>query len=275
MSWNEKPKQNPEHKKNMTIYCPHDDKGNYVNIDSNYIQIVSIDPGCKNFCIRIERRYNNNETCELHAENIEIKDVEIKDEDNFVFCCTYSNLFNYLDKYIELFKECHYFLIERQLQINHQATAVMTSVMSYFSLLLRNNSLHSLIYVISPKLKNKVLFPGVKTTVSKLELKRMSIERATFILILRGDTNGLIKLYSSPKMDDLADVICQSEAFCISRDHGNITRNQLVTIWNERSIDIENYKNMILGSKKLSKKDKILEIMKNVETIYKNTLKLD
>lgn len=268
----QKPKSNDEHNKSMTIYCPHDDNENRINVEENFIQCVSIDPGSVNFCIRIERRYSDGKIYHLFSENIQIKDIVIPEKQDYVYCSTYFNLFKFLDSspLSEFISESHYVIIERQLAFNHTAVAVMTSLMSYFTLKLRNNLCHSMIYVISPKLKNKVLFPNVKSSVTKKELKRMSIERASILLLLRGDGNNLTTLYHSKKMDDLADVICQSEAFCKSRDHNNITAENITTKKNDKSLDISFLTNIICSDSKLFKSEKIKEIYNNVKSIFDN-----
>lgn len=196
-----------------TLYYPHTLPISNRLWKQPYIQFCSIDPALKNLAIRIERRYDDNLIVCLHTDNIcpwllkSIHDGYHEVEINLI----YNNINTYLDNLMALLLDCHYILIERQLYQNFNVDRIGQHIRSYFLIKLTNAPLCPSILEIDPKLKGRQLGAG---KLPKYELKKWSIQKATELSQQRGDIYTLNLLKKHKKKDDLADVLCQIEAFC-------------------------------------------------------------
>jgi hypothetical protein len=180
--------------------------GNVKYIDNNqWFQIVSIDIGTKNYAIRVERRKNGIVECLIFDK------VDVSSE-NVNVCEVYQNVTDFLDGYTEILKSSKLILIEKQLKVNYKATRIMQHTLTYFALLLKHNN--AKIYEVDPKLKGKIL--GVPKGIKNKELKKWASSKARKILEERNEDFSLGVLnFFMKKQDDLADTICQIEAFLI------------------------------------------------------------
>lgn len=175
------------------------------------INIISIDPGIKNLAILFETRY-------LHRPEIEIKflknylvnmDVDKKD-----FGCTdMDNLFplfmliqNLLKDLYKFFSQADIMIVERQLPHNFKSRMVFNSIINATMCLYP----HIVIYDIQPSAKTKVI-SDVK--LGPKEIKRQSIKIALQMMKKINDRATFEKIWNNRKADDMADVICQIEAF--------------------------------------------------------------
>ncbi len=148
----------------------------------------------------------------LVYEKLHIKDKErIVGEDNIDNL--YRLLTDFLDQYLDIFKTCHIVLIERQLPHNYKATRVAQHTLTYFSLLLRDLTPSlPMIFEIDPKLKGREL--GASSHLNERGIKAWAIDEAKSLLTKRKDYEGLEILdRHKRKADDLADTLCQIEAF--------------------------------------------------------------
>lgn len=180
----------------------------------DYYQIGSIDPAVKNFALRVERRYNlNNGTVFVTPGLHTVWDISPKGK----YKSQWSNLNDKLDQEFNLFDNCDYIIIEKQLKINKYATAVQQHVISYLSIRLKNNHRKTKIFIIDSKLKNIVL-----QSKKGDNIKLLSIQRCLDILMSRNEQSSIDIINATNKKDDLADVICQIEAFCIYTKLNNI-----------------------------------------------------
>ena len=200
--------QSPD-KTPYTIYYPHSIPHTERPSNPDYVQIVSIDPGTKNFAFRIERRYLNGTIIPIVFDKICIRATKIVE--NVTVSDTYKVLTDFLDRFIEFYDDCQYIIIERQLPQNYKAGRVAQHTISYFSLKLYNKPLLPAIVEICPKLKGKML--GAPKNISDGQLKTWATEKAKELLEARNDTFSLdvLKFYKG-KQDDLSDTVCQIEA---------------------------------------------------------------
>jgi hypothetical protein len=93
--------------------------------------------------------------------------------------------------------------------VNYTTVRISQAVISYFMTKMANNSIHSVIMEISPKMKGDLLGAGKLT---KLQLKQWAVEKAMDILTARNDRDSLYVLSRHNKKDDLADAVLQEEA---------------------------------------------------------------
>lgn len=205
------PKSQQSDKTPYTAYNPHsvrltDDRWD----DYDYYRVVSIDPGTKNFAIRVEKRPKIADDFQIKTELYErLRLTDGVDEE--MQCSIYTVLTDFLDEHLHLFLDCHYIIIERQLMQNYRTVRISQHVLTYFMIKLKDKPSLPIILEIDPKLKGKQL--GAPKGITERQLKQWSVEKATELLGWRGDSLALDKLKKSKtKADDLADTVCQIEA---------------------------------------------------------------
>jgi hypothetical protein len=274
----EKVKVDPERGGLLTIYSCHDDRELTYKKTENYIQISSIDPGTVNLCIRTERRYDSGLIATISVKNEPIKEIiEGKvtnsltgKEENATICLTYNNLYTRLENIKEDFMTSHIILVERQLPDNPAGCAVMHHMVSHLHSVLKNNALHTIIYVIDSKMKNLGIFNsslilgGVKKkkeSITKRELKKRSIEMAIIYFLMRGEGNNAKNLLMETKADDEADTCTQAEAFCR-------LLNLPITKWNKKSLNIAYFEDFVKEIPKTKLSERKREIIDNVVRVY-------
>lgn len=210
--------QSPD-KTPYTLYYPHNTSISERVWTDNYYQFVSIDPAIKNFAFRIERRYHSGQIKTVAFDKFKINCI--KEDNGNIICDTYNLLTSFLDKFEQFYKGCHFIIIERQLPQNYKATRIAQHTISYFLIKLTNSYLLPSIIEIDPKLKGKVL--GAPKNITDKQLKSWAVEKATIMLNERNDDFALdVFRKFKNKQDDLADTICQIEAFCIYSSLNNI-----------------------------------------------------
>lgn len=182
----------------------------------DYYQIASIDPGIENLAIRIERRYKDNRIVPLYYDRIKLSEPQDTDP----LSRTYFNCTQYLNTLKDKFLECHLIVMERQLPINYRCVRISQHIVSYLSLVLADSQLMPLMIEIDNKSKGRAL--NIPRGLNKLQYKDWLIEKATELLEMRRDREGLEKLLNErsnskkkKKQDDLADTVCQAEALCV------------------------------------------------------------
>lgn len=219
MAFNQGPKSDPTQDGDYTVFIPQE-SGNKRTDEDKYIQSVSIDPGQRNYCMRIERRYYNGPIVTIYYQTSQLreKNVEKKSSDRagkkttYVVSVACGNLYSLLLSQIEIIRESHYVVIERQLKVNTPIYSTMDNIIAYMHTLLYNNELGTKIYCISSKMKNLAL--GKTGSLGKAELKELSTIKGAILLMKRGDHGALEKMFSeNEKMDDYGDVVTQNESF--------------------------------------------------------------
>jgi len=177
--------------------------------DADHYLVVSCDPAIRNMAIRIEKRFKNplNNTCG-DIILIETDKVDLLEKDNK---SRYELLYDFLDKFREIFKDVHIFIIERQLPKNFEAVKMSQHIISYF-LNMRHESRIKNYVVMDVNSQNKGKQLGVPQKCKDYWLKRWSIVRAEELFKIRKDERSLEILKNNRKKDDIADVAIQIEA---------------------------------------------------------------
>lgn len=146
-------------------------------------------------------------------------------KDSYLDPETFHNMTELLDKYTEYWDQCDGFVIERQMsqakQFNTMALKLGQHCWSYFSF---KYSRSKQIVEFPAYYKTQVL--GAEKTINltktgktrykamdKPSRKKWSVKKAIEILNKRNDIETLSELNSARKRDDLADVLCQLQAF--------------------------------------------------------------
>lgn len=201
-----------EFKQHYICYNPHSDGKalnikEYMKINGSKINTLSIDPGSRNFAIRKQCRINDGGI--LNIVPLLFERVDMKNNVGNIIECVHGYLEKNYEKY---FKDCHLIIVEKQMAVNYTTVRISQAVITYFMTKMANNSLHSVIIEIGPKMKGDLLGAGKLT---KLQLKQWAVDKAIEILTARGDTQSLEVLRRHNKRDDLADAVLQEEAAMI------------------------------------------------------------
>jgi hypothetical protein len=139
---------------------------------------------------------------------------------------TFHNMIDVLDNYVEYWDKCCAFIIEEQMsfgkKINKMAIKLGQHCYSYFTFkygryktLVEFPAYHKTQILGAPKVEGKPYKSGKKRfkAMEKGARKKWAVEKAVEILTSRGEMDILEKLTSVKKKDDLADVLCQLQAF--------------------------------------------------------------
>lgn len=175
----------------------------YVSNNSTFIPtkryVVSIDPGIKNFSMRIEM-INGIQIVPVCYFVTSFADVQLEHR--------YNAIIDLLNKYTEFFDLTTCVIIESQLHVNYKSLRLSQHLITYFLLRMRFNQCACIIFEVSSKLKRKI-FNGPK---GKIELKKWSSIKAREIFIEEHDQWSINIIDSAKKKDDLGDVKLQKEA---------------------------------------------------------------
>jgi hypothetical protein len=140
---------------------------------------------------------------------------------------TYHNMTDLLDQYINYWDQCDAFVIEKQMSFgkrhNTMALKLGQHCWSYFSFkygrfkeIIEFPAYHKTQILGAKKIETIMKKGNVKyTSIDKPARKKWSVEKAMSILKERNDFDTISSLTSARKRDDLADVLCQLQAFKI------------------------------------------------------------
>jgi len=124
----------------------------------------------------------------------------------------FLEMYTVLDKYIEYWDKCDWFLIEQQMafgkKVNSMAIKLGQHCISYFISKYRDTRA---IIEFPSYHKTKVL--GAPAKIIKSERKKWAIDMAVYILCNREEYDWVQFIVKSTKRDDLSDVIVQLEAW--------------------------------------------------------------
>ena len=188
---------------------------NYRSHDEPISRIVSIDPARGNFSIRVEERIPpllpraKRDTTPRKIRMLLYqtwRDFSHKSKDQTL---VYMELYQRLDKYRDLLSSCHLLIIEKQLPRNYKAIRLSQHTISWF--LLRTESM---VVEIPSSMKTRVL--GAPKKMSYYNTKKWGVAKAKEILTQHEDKESLLILEADKKPDDLADTVCQLEAWLLS-----------------------------------------------------------
>jgi hypothetical protein len=140
---------------------------------------------------------------------------------------TYHNMTDLLDEYVGYWDQCDAFVIEKQMSFgkrhNTMALKLGQHCWSYFSFkygrfkeIIEFPAYHKTQILGAKKIQTIMKKGNVKyTSIDKPARKKWSVEKAMSILKERKDFDTISNLTSARKRDDLADVLCQLQAFKI------------------------------------------------------------
>ena len=164
------------------------------------MRACSIDVGKVNLGVYIEE-FTQHTTKALYLRRVDLTE-KLKERVTPQFL---SRLFAYLDSISALLETCDNIIIEKQLRANPEAQFVDHALQSYF--VIRN---HKGITSFSSKNKTR-LFDSSKMT--KYQRKKWATNKALEMLEDRGETDLLEYVRTLKKKDDVADAICQLDAW--------------------------------------------------------------
>jgi hypothetical protein len=187
-----------EMKNDYLIYSTNQDLGSLQKNEINYI--VSLDPAMKNFAVGIEERKWGEKGSSIALFKFAVRTIATDRCQSFCL-----DFIKEMDECAEWWPHIHLVILENQMKVNSNASRIAQHALTYFLFRCPN----AIVVEINPKLKGRILgAPKLKYS----ELKKWSIGEARKILAERNDAFGLGKLRKG-KLDDLADVICETEAF--------------------------------------------------------------
>jgi hypothetical protein len=140
---------------------------------------------------------------------------------------TYHNMTDLLDQYVDYWDQCDAFVIEKQMSFgkrhNTMALKLGQHCWSYFAFkysrfkeIVEFPAYHKTQILGAKKLEKNNKKGNIKyTSIDKPARKKWSVEKAMDILKSRNDFDTIKNLTSARKRDDLADVLCQLQAFKI------------------------------------------------------------
>jgi hypothetical protein len=249
----------------FTIIYPAEGEDKDVTWNEPYYQIAALDPGKKNLALTFERRYKTGNIkvveCSSSLDQIGVSGglkkggdaegtgttietlahilVEL-DEHRKVehqsaalgkplklrYDKTYLNIIKMIHHYKELFSQCHWILIEKQLTQNTDACIAMAVCLSTIISVVAESPIFPRVVLMSPMLKTRILAPGTK--MDNRERKKWAVEYGKSLTQRAGDTN-CFDMMTNPrkyvcstgswkkttKCDDLFDTKCMIEAFCV------------------------------------------------------------
>lgn len=185
-----------------------------------YLQLISIDPGSVNFALRIERRWYPGNGYDNKIDTIVYEVVNFKNGSNQSI---YSTINLFLDQYVQEYKNTHVVIIERQMSniktgaINYKMIRVSQHIISYFITKTGNWPKHPSVIEFDSGLKTNLL--GAPLGLDKPGRKKWCRVKALELLTRRNDITAITKFNQSKKKDDLGDIVCQAEAYCILLDY--------------------------------------------------------
>lgn len=169
------------------------------------IRVASIDPALKNFALRVEDR----DVATGEVKTLVFTRKTLGQE----FPAAQVELIKLLNLFKSVLVDCHFVVMERQLPYNYRAVRISQVALTWFMIFCMDNEPLTRIYEVAPQLKSDMLPAPPK--LSAREVKTWSKQEAIKILTLRRDTVALAELKGARKTDDLADTVCQIEAFFI------------------------------------------------------------
>lgn len=191
-------------------------------------------------CISKTKRYNSDGTpTPIFAEVVKKvcmngKNILFKNSDLTVNCNNakylepemFHNMTDLLDNYLEYWDKCSAFVIEKQMSFgkkhNTMALKLGQHCWSYFAFkygrfkeIIEFPAYYKTQILGAKKVEKQVKGKTTYKAMNGVSRKKWSVEKATFILKDRDDLETMLALKSTRKRDDLADVLCQLQAFKI------------------------------------------------------------
>lgn len=208
------PKSEVPDKGPYNFYSPHSRNRTSNDWKQNEYIIISIDPGIKNYAIRVESRERiDPDTKDEKVGTIKPLLYELLHPvmtKNDPIEKAINNLTLFLNNHVELFKKCHMVIIERQMHMNYKSSRIMQHTITYFMVHLKDAIRLPLIIELDSKLKGRQL--GAPSGITEGELKKWATREAMDLLYRRKDWVSYAKIQNEKKKDDLSDTVMQIEA---------------------------------------------------------------
>jgi hypothetical protein len=176
--------------------------------DDEDLIIASFDPAFINFCVRVECRNKLGEIRSLVYEVIDLRGGDKTKNLNDIFV----SLTKVLLKIEKMLQMCHYIVIEKQLSSNVNATRIMQHIITFIYSRDWKEGNFPLVCEFEPLLKYKVVGAPYGTKREDIK-KKWAPEYAITRLTEGNDEEGLQKIKSKKKKDDLADTLILVDAF--------------------------------------------------------------
>lgn len=188
------------------------------------IRIVSIDPGSRNFSIRIEDRPRSLACSDISIDQIYsgLWDLGKTNTDRFM------NLTEKLNTLRDHLETSDIIIVEEQLKFNSEIVRMAQHAVSWFYSFFWDKNPKPQIFEMPAKTKLRVL--NTPTNLNKKAYKQWTVEWAKREFEMRGDEESLVSMLKEKKLDDISDTLAQIEAFC--RYRGMVTSEQ---IYDEKS----------------------------------------
>ncbi len=122
-----------------------------------------------------------------------------------------ANLF--FDIYLYLLRQCHIIIIEKQLPEAYQNVRISQHIVSYLLYKVYDTNLRPWILEIDCQMKHKLL--GCPKHLNKQAIKKWLQQKALDLCDMRDDNLTKEVINKATKKDDICDIICQVEAFCV------------------------------------------------------------
>lgn len=177
--------------------------------NAKYYQVISIDLGVKNYAFRIERRYNS--MCDKYhisvntiaMQKVAFEETRTPNSELGVTSKLCRQIIDFLDSYHTHYNECCLSIIERQHTDNMTMTRASQVTIDYFLM----NYPKMIVIEMNAHVKTEALGAPKGN-----DIKKWSIDKATQLLIQRGDDEGFKIVNSYKKKDDVCDTIIGIEA---------------------------------------------------------------
>jgi len=191
---------------------------------------IFIDPGIKNFAIRIVNYDPTTYNCTTITQNkidlttyssqlnyvcknIVSEDNEYKSDTEY-----FNNLSKFLKEIEHLLVPAHYIVIESQVSWNYDMVRLSQHLITYLMTSLKDVGNRPLIIELSSKVKTRKL--GAVGKMDKRQTKQWCIKKAKEIMTDRNDRVMLDILNKKGKCDDHSDVICMEYAWWLILEDG-------------------------------------------------------
>jgi hypothetical protein len=213
-------------KKQSTTLNPQDDKFIVFNPHSlkpcvphlnGFIGICSIDPGVRNFCIRVGCYSTiTKKTTTCLYKNYDLCDQKYNKSDlNYIGANTYyyGALVEIIKENIDTISSCQYVAVESQLKVNYDLIRMGQHILSTLMILMKDIGNRPLIIEIDSRAKTQMLNapPGM----DKPARKKWAHAKGVEFLRLDGDTTWAEYVQGVKKGDDYGDVICYEKCILI------------------------------------------------------------
>ena len=183
---------------------------------------VSVDPAIDHYAFSIERRQLDVSgkvlITSLVIDSVALNTTVVDNHSSLI-----GSLISYLQQYIEYYKECSMFIVERQMEINPKAMNIFYATVSYFMTVCVQYNIQAAIVEPSAKLKGDML--GYQ---KGQDIKDWAIDKGFELLTARRSGMSMFTTIGM-KLDDPADTLIQIEALLIFLDYASILTSNVLT----------------------------------------------